>query len=202
MAGYCGYSKSNNAIEAESDYKLPRSTLCKRMGLKPDIVEDLIQTCEWHHTSKKYNCTDYYDARDCIKSRILRLLSKPRPNDEQLKFRQIVKKQLIREINYQRRFNSVARIEDHQKKSDRKKLLNSEFRGLALAGICNGKKTNNSSAAHLAFEIIAYGRTFRKRVPDYMIDHYKQKCPHLLALCLRACDFLRSNTDDDSKIVV
>lgn len=68
MAGYCGLSKSNNAITAESEGKFPASVLAKRLGVKTGAIKALMTPCEWHHTSKHYNCTDYYDGEllECL----------------------------------------------------------------------------------------------------------------------------------------
>lgn len=62
MAGYNGYSKSNNALVAENEGKFPSSILAKKLGVKSQAVKALMQPSEWHHTSSHYNCTDYYDG--------------------------------------------------------------------------------------------------------------------------------------------
>ena len=61
MAGYCGYAKSNNAIDAEERESYPASRLAKRLGCKSTAVKALLSPAEWHHTSCRFNCTDYYD---------------------------------------------------------------------------------------------------------------------------------------------
>lgn len=67
MAGYAGYSKSNNAVAAESEGKLPLTHAIKAVAAQAGITQKKareilteIGRCEWHHTSKKYNETDYY----------------------------------------------------------------------------------------------------------------------------------------------
>lgn len=81
MSGYAGYSMSNNGVAAYADYKMPASRAKSYLGLK-----DLggISASEWHHTSKKYNSTDFYDLRDLIIVDILTASSRPRPNPLQL----------------------------------------------------------------------------------------------------------------------
>ena len=85
MAGYCGYSKSNNAVQAERNNKFPKSKWTKELILKvlSEEVEEndekfqflankpaaflkdfLLVSYEWHHTSSYYNCTEYYEVRD------------------------------------------------------------------------------------------------------------------------------------------
>ena len=85
MAGYHGYSKSNNAVQAERNNKFPKSKWTKELILKvlSEEVEEndekfqflankpaaflkdfLLVSYEWHHTSSYYNCTEYYEVRD------------------------------------------------------------------------------------------------------------------------------------------
>lgn len=61
--GYSGYSKSNNAIEAESKGRYPASVAAKKLGVKTGAIKLYIDTDEWHHTSSMYNRTPYYDIR-------------------------------------------------------------------------------------------------------------------------------------------
>lgn len=60
MAGYYGYSKSNNAIYAEDEFKFPKTTFKKVWGINP---EDYMNYTEYHHTSKHYNITYYYCSK-------------------------------------------------------------------------------------------------------------------------------------------
>lgn len=61
MAGYHGFSKSNNAIMAEAEFKFPASVAAKKLGVLTEAIKTLLEPCEWHHTSSYYNRTDYYD---------------------------------------------------------------------------------------------------------------------------------------------
>lgn len=76
MAGYCGYSKSNNAVEAEENGIFPLShvgkhiqyLIIKNLGFKPTLKDckalaEVYGTSEWHHSSKFYNRVDYYDSQ-------------------------------------------------------------------------------------------------------------------------------------------
>lgn len=70
-AGYDGFSKSNNAREAESQGRYPLSkasqVLAKKLNwsiAKAKAFLLQMGTTEWHHTSKKYNITNYYDVSD------------------------------------------------------------------------------------------------------------------------------------------
>ena len=74
MAGYHGYSMSNNAVAAYQDGERPLSkwtkadilSLCgeKATMLKPLTVKELrdqmLYKSSWHHTSSHYNATDFY----------------------------------------------------------------------------------------------------------------------------------------------
>jgi len=71
MAGYNGYSKSNNAIRAEEEGKFPASTLAKRIkkyfkGIRAEDIRQSMITREYHHCSKRYNIVDYFDITDLI----------------------------------------------------------------------------------------------------------------------------------------
>ncbi|MDF5050484.1 hypothetical protein P3646_06790 [Vibrio parahaemolyticus] len=66
--GYSGYSKSNNAIFAEEENKFPISEISKRTKLATDTIRYFFEPCEWHHTSKLYNKTDYYDYNEIVEN--------------------------------------------------------------------------------------------------------------------------------------
>ena len=76
MSGYDGYSMSNNAVDAYDRGCLPKSKItwkwCCEYKLdlffenlkvvKEAINKELLSPSEWHHTSKEYNCTNFYDG--------------------------------------------------------------------------------------------------------------------------------------------
>jgi hypothetical protein len=72
--GYSGYSKSNNACSAESEGRYPLSILKKATAKILKIsqkdakafLERFGSDREWHHSSKYYNCIDYYDLHLAI----------------------------------------------------------------------------------------------------------------------------------------
>lgn len=66
MAGYYGYSKSNNAIDAEEDGKFPVSIASKKSGIPAELILQHITPSEWHHTSSWYNETNYYDLSEIV----------------------------------------------------------------------------------------------------------------------------------------
>lgn len=83
MAGYHGYSKSNNAVAAEEEGKVVRSKITRAWLAEGGIDEspafikwlaakELIIADEWHHTSKFYNEVDYFSVEG-IKEELERL---------------------------------------------------------------------------------------------------------------------------------
>lgn len=66
MAGYNGYSKSNNAVSAESEGRYPASVLAERLGVATGAIRALMETREYHHTGKMYNETMYYDEEEAL----------------------------------------------------------------------------------------------------------------------------------------
>jgi len=81
MAGYSGYSRSNNAVAAERDGRFPASTLAARLrafrrfrGCTASDIKWLLEPSEYHHTSKRYNCTDFFDLRDLAEADVRRAL--------------------------------------------------------------------------------------------------------------------------------
>jgi len=74
MAGYDNYSKSNNAIDAEDDGRYPLTKaveiVAAKCGVKKKAARMVLKGSfdgEYHHTSKFYNSTDYYDTGKAIK---------------------------------------------------------------------------------------------------------------------------------------
>jgi len=107
MAGYAGYSMSNNAVDAYDDYKMPLSRLKQWLGIK-DVS---FSACEWHHTSSKYNSTDFYDARDAVKNGDLRKFSNPKPNDLQIFHRYLIKTIIIDEAGLELTPKNIEKLE-------------------------------------------------------------------------------------------
>lgn len=58
MAGYNGYSMSNNAVAAYNDGLLPAS---KIKQVPTILIERFVRAAEWHHISKAYNPVNFYD---------------------------------------------------------------------------------------------------------------------------------------------
>lgn len=74
MAGYAGFSKSNNAINAENEGRFPLSIAKKMLSTQAKITQKVAEIAlkathsgEWHHTSKFYNRVNYYDIEIALK---------------------------------------------------------------------------------------------------------------------------------------
>lgn len=101
MAGYSGYSMSNNAVAAYENGEKPLSNWTKKaileileseglsnlQDLKKMSAKLLKEVClvrtSWHHTSKMYNKTDFYSVdsarvRNLSKAEIERLIAQDR----------------------------------------------------------------------------------------------------------------------------
>lgn len=74
MSGYDGYSKSNNAVYAEEAGRYPITKasriVANETGLTVKearrILEEHGNHGEYHHSSKFYNCVNYYDTVEVI----------------------------------------------------------------------------------------------------------------------------------------
>lgn len=80
MAGYHGHSKSNNALLAEEEWKLPLTRAVREVARHAGCSQSMarlaladIGPCEWHHTSKMFRRTDYYS----VAAAVLRARSEP-----------------------------------------------------------------------------------------------------------------------------
>lgn len=95
MAGYCGWSMSNNAVQAYEDGEMPYSVWskdriicsirkqvrnnemelnCSLSELMRTPLEVLRKNClrfsSWHHTGKYYRETDFYSLDECSISKL------------------------------------------------------------------------------------------------------------------------------------
>jgi hypothetical protein len=59
MAGYNGFSMSNNAVQAYRKGLVPASKV--GCGIPVALIRKYCRSAEWHHTSMHYNETDFFD---------------------------------------------------------------------------------------------------------------------------------------------
>lgn len=56
---------SNNAVAARSSGRLPATDAAREWGFKSaKALREVISSNEWHHTSKKFNITYFYDVEE------------------------------------------------------------------------------------------------------------------------------------------
>lgn len=124
MAGYQGYSKSNNAVMAEEEGKFPLTKAIKELAKEAGITQKKARAIlkelgptEWHHTSKMYNRTDYY----CTKSALLYMQLQPL-------------KEELEAVDYQKLLRPCFKIQDFNEKSV---ALDKVYRELANTADCS-----------------------------------------------------------------
>ncbi len=73
MAGYDGYSKSNNAVDAEDEGRYPVTKAARIVAKATRVtirearrVLTELGTTEFHHSSKFYNTVKYYNTKRAI----------------------------------------------------------------------------------------------------------------------------------------
>lgn len=64
MAGYYGYSMSNNAVDAYENGRFPASKIGR--GIPVKLIREHCGEGEYHHTSKHYNVTYFYDKAEVL----------------------------------------------------------------------------------------------------------------------------------------
>ncbi len=68
MAGYDGFSKSNNALSAESRGLCTAGVVARKFKVSAAAVESVLRPREWHHVSKFFTAKNYYDLDDISES--------------------------------------------------------------------------------------------------------------------------------------
>ena len=63
MAGYNGFSISNNAVAAYDDGLVPAS---KVPGVPAVLIKAHCRPTKWHHSSKNYNRTNFYNPAEVL----------------------------------------------------------------------------------------------------------------------------------------
>lgn len=105
MAGYNGYSKSNNAVEAEAAGRYPITKAAKIVAQKTGVtikearrvLKELGTGGEWHHSSKFFNAVDYYDTAAAINYILYGDVESPEEKAEQARIEAEIKDQDARQ---------------------------------------------------------------------------------------------------------
>lgn len=101
MAGYSGFSMSNNAVAAYRSGEMPlskwgKAEILEAIGefssldfskLTKKELQDFLYKSSWHHTSKHYNCTEFYCVDDgkvheTTETDILHIMSFRKPKEK------------------------------------------------------------------------------------------------------------------------
>jgi len=80
---YIGYSKSVRAVQAENDGLMTATDMAKWLrryikGITAFDIKEVLLPSEWHHTSCRYNCTNYYNPINLENFKIRRALRRCR----------------------------------------------------------------------------------------------------------------------------
>ncbi len=67
MSGYNNFSKSNNAVDAELNGLVNLTKASRLLNTNSTILKQVLEPEEWHHTSKHYNRTNYYNLTTILK---------------------------------------------------------------------------------------------------------------------------------------
>lgn len=132
MAGYNGYSMSNNAARAYDDGMMPlskwtKAEILERCGEKAEILsaltvaelrKELLCYSEWHHTSNHFNRTDFFAVdedrlEDITSTDVQRIIEQRVPASKQEKEQP---KQITAEITYtvwEGRYRNYRRPKDY-----------------------------------------------------------------------------------------
>lgn len=116
MAGYYGFSMSNNAAHAYDSGEMPlskwtKATILEQCGEKAPMLKsltakelkcELLYNSSWHHTSKYFNRTEFYSIDDealeeIDEKRVLEIIAKRKPRQPK---KVIVPQTITAEIKY------------------------------------------------------------------------------------------------------
>lgn len=178
MAGYNGYSMSNNAVAAYADGEMPLSKWTKAA-----ILEAIFENCEiaeekadlfrkmttkelkdaflrqssWHHTSKFYNCTNFHSldfekieeiSAEEIKNIISNRQKKTRRSAEEIQAEKDTK---------------AARKAEKDAKEEKEHLFKYQSKYKTLSGFMRSNSVNLDELRKIRFEKIAEKREWLRR---------------------------------------
>jgi len=91
MVGYdYEYWKSNNALLAEEKGYMTKTQLAKKLKVSPAIIEKHLDPVEWHHTSKFYNFTNYYDPEDVTPELLEQMKAKSKKKAQEIELQNLI----------------------------------------------------------------------------------------------------------------
>lgn len=135
MAGYAGYSKSNNALQAEANGLLPLSKITGAPKWSIKIAANLIGAEEWHHTSKMYNRTDYYNVEkivSCAKDLAKRYGKDAADKIENLRYKRRVTR-VVYNATTKQKSRCIVYVEGKSTGKDRREIVAAMNHNITLA---------------------------------------------------------------------
>lgn len=178
MAGYNGYSMSNNAVAAYADGEKPlskwtkpeileaifdnceiseeKADLLRKMTVK-ELKDEFLQMSSWHHTSKFYNCTNFYSldfeeieeiSAEQIKCIISSRKKKARRSAEEIQAEKDAK---------------AARKAEKEAKEEKERLFKYQNRYKTLSGFMRSNSVNLDKLRKIRLEKIAEKREQLRR---------------------------------------
>lgn len=173
MAGYNGYSMSNNAVAAYEDGEMPlskwtktailnvisencemadeKANLLKKMTAK-ELKDAFLKRSSWHHTSMFYNCTNFYaldfeaiekTSSEEIENIISKRQTKTRRSAEEIKAEKEIK---------------AARKAEKEAKEEKERLFKYQSRYKSLSGFMRSSSVNLDELRKIRAEKIAEKR--------------------------------------------
>lgn len=154
MAGYCGYSMSNNAVKAYNEGEKPLSKWSKKDIIEAVVVrektsidisvltlkelrDEFLVYSSWHHTSKFYNQTEFYNLDEVAIERFneekLNKIVNSRVKKVKRSKEEIEKKKIEKELN---------KAKKEYKKVCKQYSQNECFIGQKMIAICTIEEIN------------------------------------------------------------
>ncbi len=192
MAGYNGYSMSNNAVAAYLDGEMPlskwtkaaiikaifenceiaeeKADLLKKMTAK-ELKDNFLKCSSWHHTSKFYNCTDFYSldfykieeiSAEVIKNIISNRQKKAKRSAEEIEAEKAAK---------------AARKAEKEVKEEKERLFKYQTKYKTLSGFMRSNSVNLDELRKIRLEKILEKREMLRR--NWEKQGYKYGLEHI-----------------------
>lgn len=191
MAGYNGYSMSNNAVAAYNNGEMPLSKWTKTAILetifdnreiseeKADLLRKMtakelkgafLRQSSWHHTSKFYNCTNFYSLDF---EKIEEISAKEIKNI--ISNRQKKVRRSVEEIQAEKD-EKAARKAEKEAKEEKERLFKYQQKYKTLSGFMRSNSVNLDELRKIRFERIAekreqLRRNWEKQGYTYGLEH-------------------------------
>lgn len=192
MAGYKGYSMSNNAVAAYSDGEMPLSKWTKGAILKAiyenceiaeekadllrkmtakELKDKFLKYSSWHHTSKFYNCTNFYN----LDVEIVKSISAEEIRNMILN-RQKIARRSAEEIQAEKE-EKAARKAQKEAKEEKERLFKYQTKYKTLSGFMRSDSVSLDELRKIRLEKILEKREMLRR--NWEKQGYKYGLEHI-----------------------